>query len=85
MSVALRLLRRHAPHLKWVLTFADATRSGDGCIYRASGFLLTGIRANNTVWSIDGHQFTDLDWKDCGHQRRLLSRLALQLCSAVAA
>jgi hypothetical protein len=37
------LLRRHAPNLGWVVSFADATQCGDGTIYRASGFLLTGI------------------------------------------
>lgn len=43
IAVAMRLLRKHAPQLKWVLSFADATLCGDGTIYRASGFVLTGI------------------------------------------
>lgn len=49
LSVALRLLRQHAPHLKWIVTFADATQCGDGTIYRASGFVLTGIRKNSDL------------------------------------
>ncbi len=44
IGMACRLLRRHAPHIKWVLSFADAGQCGDGTIYRASGFYLTGIR-----------------------------------------
>lgn len=54
LAVALRILRRQAPQLKWVLSFADATQSGDGAIYRAVGFVLTGIRRNATIGSLDG-------------------------------
>lgn len=43
IGVAMRLLRRHAPKVEWVVSFADATQCGDGTIYRASGFSLTGI------------------------------------------
>lgn len=50
LSVAMRLLRKHAPHLKWVVTFADATQCGDGTIYRAAGFVLTSIKPNDQIW-----------------------------------
>src|SRR5574343_1116349 len=42
ISIAMRLLRKHAPQIKWVISFADGTQCGDGTIYRASGFVLTG-------------------------------------------
>lgn len=51
IAVAMKLLRKHAPQLKWVVSFADATQCGDGTIYRASGFVLTGIRKNNQIWA----------------------------------
>lgn len=44
LSVAMRLLRKYAPQLKWVITFADGVQCGDGTIYRAAGFVLTGVR-----------------------------------------
>lgn len=50
LSVAFRLLKKHAPQLKWCVSFADAAQCGDGTIYRASGFLLTGIKASTTLW-----------------------------------
>lgn len=50
IAVAMRLLRKHAPQLKWVISFADGTQCGDGTIYRASGFVLTGIKKNNQIW-----------------------------------
>lgn len=49
IAVAMRLLRQHAPQLKWVISFADATQCGDGTIYRAAGFVLTGIRENGQI------------------------------------
>jgi hypothetical protein len=74
LRVTVRLLQEHAPQVRWVLTFADATRSGDGCIYRAAGFLLTGIRKNTTVWTLHDATFADVTWK-AGGGRRALSRV----------
>lgn len=49
ISVALRLIKKHYPHIKWVISFADAQQCGDGTIYRASGFLLTGF-SSGAMW-----------------------------------
>lgn len=49
IGVALRIIRKQAPHIKWVVSFADGTRCGDGTIYRASGFLLTQIIKNRGI------------------------------------
>ena len=50
---ALRLLKKNAPHLKWVISFADGCSCGDGTIYRASNFVLTKIKKNSTMWIND--------------------------------
>lgn len=50
IGIAMKMLRKHAPQLKWVVSFADATQCGDGTIYRASGFVLTGIKKNDQIW-----------------------------------
>lgn len=52
LAVSMRLLRKHYPHLKWVLSYADATQCGDGTIYRAAGFILTQIRKNTSMWRL---------------------------------
>lgn len=52
ISVAIKLLKKNAPHIKWILSFADGTQCGDGAIYRASGFALTGIKKNNSTWTL---------------------------------
>lgn len=49
ISIAMRLLKKNAPHIKWVVSFADGTQCGDGTIYRASGFVLTDIRKNEAL------------------------------------
>jgi hypothetical protein len=54
LSIAMKLLRKHAPQLKWVLSFADGTQCGDGTIYRASGFVLTGIKENDQILNWNG-------------------------------
>jgi len=49
LSIAFKLFKKHAPHVKWVVSFADATQCGDGAMYRASNFVLTGIRENGQI------------------------------------
>lgn len=43
---ALRLIKKNAPQIKWVVSFADGCSCGDGTIYRASNFVLTAIKEN---------------------------------------
>jgi hypothetical protein len=54
LAIAMRLMRKHAPHVQWIVSFADGAQCGDGTIYRASGFLLTGIRRNTSLWVSPG-------------------------------
>jgi len=49
MAVAFRLIKKHYPHIEWVISFADGTQCGDGAIYRASGFVLTSVKKNTTM------------------------------------
>jgi len=49
IAVAMRLIRKAYPHIEWVVSFADGTQCGDGTIYRASGFVLTGIKKNSEL------------------------------------
>jgi hypothetical protein len=49
IAIAIRLIKKHAPHIKWIISFADGTQCGDGTIYRASGFVLVGISINKSL------------------------------------
>ncbi len=49
IGVCLRLIKKQYPQIKWVISFSDGTQCGDGTIYRASGFCLTGIKKNNQI------------------------------------
>ena len=46
ISMSIKLLKKYAPQIKWIISFADACSCGDGTIYRASNFVLTGIKEN---------------------------------------
>jgi hypothetical protein len=51
ISIGLRLIKKHYPFIEWVISFADGTQCGDGTIYRASGFVLTGI-SQGSMWEL---------------------------------
>ena len=49
IAIAVKLIKKHYPHIQWIISFADATQCGDGAIYRASGFCLTSIKINKQM------------------------------------
>lgn len=51
ISIAMKLIRKNAPQIKWVISFADGCQCGDGTIYRASGFVLTGY-SSGSMWQL---------------------------------
>ena len=52
IAISIKLIKKNAPHIKWIVSYADATQCGDGTIYRASGFLLTGIKKNTQLFKL---------------------------------
>eukprot|EP01052_Picozoa_sp_SAG31_P043050 SAG31_NODE_7048_length_1804_cov_2.392538_1_plen_222_part_00 len=49
IAISIKLIKKNAPHIKWIISFADGTQCGDGTIYRASGFKLVGIVDNTAL------------------------------------
>jgi len=49
ISIAMKLMKRRYPFLKWVVSFANATLCGSGTIYKAAGFTLTGIFSSQNL------------------------------------
>lgn len=49
LGICLRLLKKTYPHLKIIISFADACQCGDGTIYRASGFKLHSYKKNSDI------------------------------------
>lgn len=69
IGYAMRWIRKTYPHIKWVVSFADGTQCGDGTIYRASGFVLTGIKENKTLCqTADGFVFASKTVTGLGSQ-----------------
>ena len=61
IAKTLRMIKKQAPQVKWVVSYADGTQCGDGTIYRASNFILTGIKENKTILEFPtGQHIADL-------------------------
>lgn len=72
IAVAMRLIRKAYPWMKWVVSFADGTQCGDGTIYRASGFVLTAVKVNDQIIEFpDGLRETRLVLTDARRPRRV--------------
>jgi hypothetical protein len=52
ISISIKLIKKNAPHIKWILSFSDANLCGDGTIYRASGFQLIGVNKNTSTYQL---------------------------------
>ena len=68
IAISIKLIKKNAPHIKWIISFADSTQCGDGTIYRASGFKLIGITKNSTIYEMpDGFKFADIGLRGTSH------------------
>lgn len=52
IGYAMRWIKRNYKHITFVVSYADAAQCGDGAIYRASGFVLTDIKKNSSMWKM---------------------------------
>ena len=59
IAMSIRLRKKYAPQVKWLISFADACSCGDGTIYRAANFVLTGIKPK--LW-----RYCMKDWETGG-------------------
>ena len=58
----IKMIKKQAPQIKWIISFADGCSCGDGTIYRASNFVLTGIKENKTIILMpNGDKIADLN------------------------
>jgi hypothetical protein len=73
IAVSIRMIRKNAPHVKWLLSFADGTQCGDGTIYRASGFHLTNIGKNTTLMEYNGQIIANKTLDNPNYKNRGLS------------
>ena len=71
LSIAFKLIKKNAPHIKWILSFSDAVQCGDGSIYRASGFKLTGIKESTQIIETPkGERVTRMTLTQVGNPKR---------------
>jgi hypothetical protein len=81
IGFAMRLIKKHYPHIEWVISFADATQCGDGTIYRASGFVLTGLKVNNQIWEAqNGESFDGLGMRKNPGVKEKCNQIFSRMC-----
>lgn len=84
ISVAMRIIKKHYPNIKWVVSFADGCQCGDGIIYRASGFKLTQIKEGDHFYKLpNGESYTSLTLKLHGYSGQLTKVCSRQLFDKV--
>jgi len=72
LAIAIRMIKKNAPHIKWILSYSDATQCGDGTIYRAAGFKLTQVRQSDQIIQLpNGQRITKLSLTVPGSNTRL--------------
>ena len=92
LGIAMRLIRKNYPQIEWVISFADGSQCGDGTIYRAAGFVLTGIKRNNSIWRApDGQSFAESSLRPgiggagrIAEARKIVSRTTVTKCGHAA-
>lgn len=51
LGYCIRFIKKNYPHIRCIISFADACQCGDGTIYRASGFKLESFKKNSDIMS----------------------------------
>lgn len=49
IAMSIKWIRKNAPHIKWIISFADGTQCGHGTIYQATNFKLIQIKKNTRI------------------------------------
>jgi len=77
ISQAIKLIKKNAPHIKWIISFADAAQCGDGTIYRASNFVLTGYtKTENAFWRVPP-ELVELNGGEIAHRVKIQCKSSL--------
>lgn len=76
ISIAIKLIRKNAPHIKWILSFADGCQCGDGTIYRAAGFVLTGA-SSGSMWIMPNELSKYNDGSRTAHRMKVQDKCSM--------
>ena len=69
IAYAMRFIKKTYPWMKWIISFADGTQCGDGTIYRASGFVLTGF-SSGSMWILP-EDLADINGAPIAHRMKV--------------
>jgi hypothetical protein len=75
ISQTVRIIKQRYKNIEWIISFADGCQCGDGTIYRAAGFILTGIKTNSGLHEYQGEIFTTVGINTSSAMRAKLSSM----------
>jgi hypothetical protein len=67
IAICIKLIKKNAPQIKWIMSYADACSCGDGTIYRASGFVLISINESSQLYKLNNGEKLHLMSLQGGH------------------
>ena len=80
IAKTLRMIKKQAQQVKWVVSFADGAQCGDGTIYRASNFVLTQIKENKTLLQFPtGHRLAAMT-VEAHYDTPIIRSICKQMC-----
>ena len=75
LSILARMIKAHAPHVHWIVSYADTAQAGYGAVYQAVGWLLTGVRPNTTLYRTpSGTTLSDVGIRSTPRLRRVYGK-----------
>jgi hypothetical protein len=87
LGFVIKQIKKTQPHIRCILSYADASQCGDGAIYRATGFLLTQIRENRAIGILpDGERISRVTFglnKQTGQIGKLIRKYNVDLTKGV--
>jgi hypothetical protein len=57
ISISIRLLKKHSPNIKAILSYADPEQGHEGGIYKAGNWIYLGESAPSTIYVLDGKKY----------------------------
>jgi hypothetical protein len=80
IAITIKLIKKNAPHIKWIVSYADSCQCGDGTIYRASGFFLTAIKKNTGMWILrNGNVIADIITRQAWNTKNVEKRTGFRV------
>lgn len=75
LAIVTKTIKRYAPHIEWLVSYADSAQAGYGASYQGAGWLLTQVRKNTTLYRApDGSTLSDVGIRSSSRLRAIYGK-----------